>query len=139
MGGGVKPPRGTNNPGVEEFPRGEKTFGVTLEGKRVLGTDRRGRGGDRKSSSTRDINENTATSRIEEMTSRQDPAAMSSAPRGTAYGGRGRSTQVSTKRNSDGTDGARPKNGALMRHEYRSLVPEGPAGDLAAAGPNGSG
>ena len=35
-------------------------------------------------------------------------------------------------RNPDGTNGARPKHGALARREYGLLAPEEPAGDPAA-------
>ena len=52
VGGGVESPSGTNTPGVEELPRGDKSSGVTLEGNGVTGSDRQGRGGDGNSPST---------------------------------------------------------------------------------------
>ena len=45
MGGGVKLPRGTDTPGVEELPRGYKISGVTIKGDGVPGTDNGGREG----------------------------------------------------------------------------------------------
>ena len=42
-------------------------------------------------------------------------------------------------RHSDVVDGARPKHGALARHEYGLLAQEDPAGDPATAEPHGSG
>ena len=41
--------------------------------------------------------------------------------------------------NSDRDGGARPKNGAFVCLKYGLLAPEGSAGDIAAAGPLGSG
>ena len=46
VGGGVELPRVTDTPGVEEFPRWDETSVVTLKGNGLLGTDRRGQGGD---------------------------------------------------------------------------------------------
>ena len=54
VGGGVELPRGTGNPGVEEFSRGNKTSRVTIEGDGVLGTDGQGKGEDGKFSANRD-------------------------------------------------------------------------------------
>ena len=105
----------------------------------MLGTDRRGRGGDRNSSSTRETEGNTATSNGEEMASGQDSAAPPSVLRGTEEEGIGESTQGSTQRHSKGAAGARPKHGALARREYGLLAPERPAGDPSAAKPQGSG
>ena len=51
---GIKSPRGTNTPGVEGLPRGDKTSGVTPKGKGVPDEDRQGRG-EKNSSSTQDI------------------------------------------------------------------------------------
>ena len=45
VGGGVKSPRGTDTPGVEDFPWGDKTSKVTLEGGEEPGADIRERGG----------------------------------------------------------------------------------------------
>ena len=42
VGGGVKLPRGTNNPGVEELPWGDETSGGTLESEKVPGEDGQG-------------------------------------------------------------------------------------------------
>ena len=53
--------------------------------------------------------------------------------------GRGRERKVSKQRHPDGSDGARPKHRALAHREYGLLAPEEPAGDPAAAGPQGSG
>ena len=69
------------------------------------------------------------------MASGKEPALPPSAPQGTAEGGRGVSTQVSTQRHSYGADGARPNHVALACREYGLLVPEGLAGDPATAGP----
>ena len=46
VGGGVDSPRGTKTTGVEELPRGDKTFRVTPEGDIVPGEDKQGRGED---------------------------------------------------------------------------------------------
>ena len=46
VGGGVDLPRGTETTGVEELPRGDKTFRVTPKGDIVPGEDTQGRGGD---------------------------------------------------------------------------------------------
>ena len=75
MVGGVKLLRGTDTPGVEEFPPGDETSGVTPEGNRVPRADGQGRGGDGKSSSTRDTKESGKNSRGEEMASGQEPVA----------------------------------------------------------------
>ena len=47
LGGVVKLPRVTNTLGVEELLLGYETFGVTLEGNGMPGTDRRGQRGER--------------------------------------------------------------------------------------------
>ena len=72
------------------------------------------------------------------MASGQEPEAPSSAPWGMAEGGREGSTQVSTQRHSDISDGARPEHGALSHRKYSVLILEGLAGDPAAAEPQGS-
>ena len=46
---------------------------------------------------------------------------------------------MSTQRHPDGADGARPGHGALARCKYGLLALEEPAGNPAAAGPQGSG
>ena len=88
-------PKGTDNPGVEELP-GKKTSSVTLERNGVLGIDERGRGDGGNSSAIQDTKGNTEASRREEMASGQEPVAPPSTPWGTAEGGRGGSTHVST-------------------------------------------
>ena len=136
VGGGVKSPRGTDTPGVEELLWGDKTSGVIPEGDGVTGTGRQERGGDRNSPATRGTEGSTNTSRGEEMKSNQEPAVLPSKPRGTKEGEIG---EVSTQRYSDGTSGVRPEHGALARRKYGLLAPEEPAGDPAATGPQGSG
>ena len=64
------------------------------------------------------------------MPSGLGPAAAPIPQRGTAVG---RCSEVSTHQNPDGTDVARPEQGALARCKYSLLVPEEPAGDLAVA------
>ena len=73
------------------------------------------------------------------MVGGQEMEAPPSATWGTAEGGRGRKSQVSTQRHSDGADGARPKHGAIVRHKYGLLFTEESVGDPAAAGAQGSG
>ena len=63
MGRGIKSPRGTNTPGVEELPHGDETSGVTLEGNGVPRADGQGRGGDGNSSATKDTEGSGNTSR----------------------------------------------------------------------------
>ena len=135
VGGGVESPRGTDNPGVEELPRGDKTSGVTPEGNRVPGADGRGQGGDGNSPATRDTKGRSNTSRGEEMEIDQDLAAPPIPQRGMEKGERG---EVITKSHSNSDDGARPEQGALVRCKYGLLAPYEPTGDLAAAGPHGS-
>ena len=65
----------------------------------------------------------------------QDLAAPLIPQRGTEKGERG---EVITKSHSNGDDGARPKQGALVRRKYGLLAPYEPTGDPAAAGPYGS-
>ena len=54
VGGGIMSPGGTKNPGVEGDPQEYKTSGVTPEGNRVPGRDRRGLGEDKNSPATRE-------------------------------------------------------------------------------------
>ena len=124
-------PRGTDTPGVEEFPWGEETSGVNLKGNGVPGADIQGRGGDGNSPATRDTEGSSNLSRGEEVASRQEPAAPPSPHRGTTEVEIG---EVSTERHPDG---ARPKHSALARREYGLLAPAEPAGNPAAAGPQG--
>ena len=97
-----------------------------------MGEDGHGQGGDGNSPATRDTKGNTATRRVEDMASGQEPKAPPSAMHGTAEGDKYRDTQARTQRHSDGYDCARPKHGAFCK--YGLLAPEGSAGDTAAAG-----
>ena len=92
VGRGFESLRGTDTPGVEKFPWGEETSGVTLEGNRVPGTYGQGRGGNGNYSATRDTKEKPATRRREEMASGQEPAPPLDGTQGKAEGGRGGST-----------------------------------------------
>ena len=103
------------------WPQGNVTSGVTLEGNRVTGADRRGQGRDIKSPANRDNKGISNTRCGEETESEQETAAPQSPHQGTAEGERG---EVSTQRHPDSADGARPKHGTLARHEYGLLVPE---------------
>ena len=111
---------------------------MTIEGDGVLGTDGQGKGEDGKFSANRDTEGNITTCCGEEMASGEDTAAPPSALRRTAEGGRGGIKQVSTQRNSDGTNGARPKHGALARRKYGLLVPAGTVVDPYNVGDPGS-
>ena len=73
------------------------------------------------------------------MASDLEPAPPSITPWDTSEGERAGGLQVCMQRNSDGASGARPKHGALACRKYGLLVPEGPAGDLAVSGHQGSG
>ena len=108
---------------------------MTLKGNGVTRADRWGKRGGGNSPATRYTKGSNNTSSREDMASGQEPALPSSTQRGTAEG---EILWVSTQRHLDGTNGTRPEHGALVRHEYGLLAPEEPAGDLAAAGPQGS-
>ena len=135
-GRGIRVAEGHRNPRVEVLPRGEKTSGVILKGDRVPGEDGQGRGGDGKSVSTRDTEGSSNISCGEAMESNQDLAAPPSTQRGTAEGERG---DVIMQRHSNGVNGARPEQGALVRRKYGLLEPGEPAGDSSAARPKGIG
>ena len=115
VGGGVESPRGTDNPGVEELPRGDKTSGVTPEGDVVPGADGRGQGGDGNSPATRDTEGRRNTRRGEEMEIDQDLSAPPIPQQGTEKGERG---EVITNSHSYGDNGVRPEQGALVRRKY---------------------
>ena len=136
---GVKLLRGTDAPGVEEFPREDETSGVTLEGNGVPGADVQGQGGDGNSFSAWDAKGTTATCRGEEMESKMNPGAPPITPQRMAEGESDRITMVSMQRHSDGANCARPKHSALVHRKYGLLAPEGPAGDPAATGTKGDG
>ena len=127
VGGGVKLPRGINTPGVEELPRGDKTYGVTPEGDRVPGAEGRGRGGGRTSPTNRDTKASRDSSSGEEMAIGTGPAVPQRPQRGITEG---RCIEVSMYRNPDG---ARPEHSALARRKYVLLAPEDPANNQAAA------
>ena len=86
MGGGFELPRGTDTPGVEELPQEGETSRVTLEGDGVPGADGQGQERDINSPSTRYTEGSSNTSRRENMSSRQEPAALLSTQRRTAEG-----------------------------------------------------
>ena len=135
VGEGVKSPQGADTPGVAEFPRGDKTPGGTTATKVGPREDRRGRGEDRTPPTAR-------------ATRAQGADGVENGPMGeprTAEPPRPqRSTEAYTDsaenqpRHTAGTNGARPKHGALTRHEYGFLAPAGTVVDHADAGDTGS-
>ena len=74
VGGGAELPQGIDTPGVEELPRGDKTYGVTPKVDRVPGEDGRGRGGDRTPPTTRETEASGDSGRDKEITSGPWPA-----------------------------------------------------------------
>ena len=112
---------------------------MTLGGYGVPGADRRRRGGDGNSSSTRDTEGSTATYQGDEMESDMELAAVPTTPWGTTEGESGGITMVRMQRHSDGSGSTRPEHGALTRSEYGLLAPEGPAGNPSVAGPQENG
>ena len=136
VGGGVKFPRGTDTPRVEELPQGGKTSRVTSEGDRVPRVDGRGREGDGNSPATQDTEGSGNNSCGEEMESGQEPAAPQSPQWGTTEGRRG---EVRPHRHPDSADGPRTEHGALAQREHGLLAPEEPTGNPAAVEPQGGG
>ena len=103
-GRGSRVVKGHQHPGVEKFPWGDETSGVTPKGDRVLGEDRQGMGGERNPPTIRYTNAVEDSNRDEEMTSGLGLAAPPSPQRGTAAG---RGSKVQPYRHPDG---ASPKS-----------------------------
>ena len=134
--GGVESPQGIDTPIAAELPRGYETPGVITESKRVPGYDRRGWGGDR----------NPPTNRATEAQGdggsdgKKLGGLRTSPPPRPQRGTEADTNSAGTlPRHTAGTNGARPKHGALVRHEYGLLALTGTAVDPADAGDQGSG
>ena len=135
--GGVELPRGIYTPGVEGYPQGEKNSRVTIEGNRVPGADRRGRGADKNSLATRDTEGGVATRQAVAMASGQGPAAALRLLRNGAERESGSGGQAITQSHSAGSTGTSPEHDTSR--EYGILAPEGSAGDTSDVGPLGRG
>ena len=123
MGGEVELPMGIDTPGVEEFPRGDETSGVTPKGDGVPEEDGQGRGGERTFPATRETEVSRGSSSDEEMMSGPGPAAPPTPQQGKAAG---RGSKVRPHMHPDG---ARPERAS----KYGLLAPSEPAGNPAAA------
>ena len=84
VGGGVESPQGINTPGVEEFPRGDETSGVSTKGEVVPGEYRQGQRGDGTLPATRATKVSGASGGDEGMTRRPGTAAPPSPQQGMA-------------------------------------------------------
>ena len=120
-------PQGINTPGVYELPRGDKTpvMATEVEGVPVEEGRGRGRGGDRNPPTTRATQEIGAGSGEEDMMRGPRTAAPLRPQQGMSTDEDSTGTQ---QQQSDGADGARPKNGMHSRREYDILAPEEPEG-----------
>ena len=81
---GVESPPGIDTPGVDEFPRGDKTPGVATEGEGITGEDGRGRGGGGNPPATRETEERRTGGGDEAMTRGPGMAAPPRPQRGMA-------------------------------------------------------
>ena len=107
-------PQGIDTPGVEEFPRRGETPGVATEGGGVTGEDGWGRGGNRHPPTTQATKERGAGGGRDAMTHGPRTAAPPRPQRGTAVDNDSAGPQP---RQSDGANGARPKNGTHLRRK----------------------
>ena len=124
-------PQGIDTPGVEEFPWGDKTSGVPIEGKGVLGEDGRGRIGDGNPPTTRATEASKVSGGDKGMPHGPGTAALLSPQRGTVAD---RYRAGPMHRHYDSANGARPENGIQLRRDYSLLTPEELVSDPAVAG-----
>ena len=114
VGGGVELPQGIDTPGVAEFPWGDKTPGVSTKGEGVPGEDERGRGGDVTPPATRSTEARGAGGGDELRMGGLRTAGSPCPQKGTAADIDSVGTLL---RHTALPVGARPKHGALARHE----------------------
>ena len=131
VGGGFELPQGTNAPGVINLSQGEKTHGVTTANKGGRTGAGRGRKPPRHTSNR--------GARRWRRRRRVDGRAKYGSTVAPTQGHGSRRWQCGTPtRHTAGTDGARPKHGALARREYGLLAPKGMEVDPADTGDSGS-
>ena len=120
MGGGVESPQGIDTPGVDSLLRGDETPVVATEDDGVTGEGGRRRGGDRTPPTTQESKDSRANDGNNGRACGPRTAAEP-CPRDMAAGNDSAGPLL---RKSDGTDGARSKNGKHLSREYDLLAPE---------------
>ena len=126
MGEGFELPQGIDTPEVEEFPRGDETSGVPIEGEGVSGEDGWGRGGNGNPPTNRETEARVASGGDERVTSGAVPAAPPIPQQGMAAD---RDSAGTLHRHSESSNGASPKHAS----KYGLLALAEPAGNPDAA------
>ena len=109
-------PQGTVTPVVAEFPRGDKTSGVTTAGEGKPMEDRQGWGGEPPPPTVRSTRSQGDCGSKDEWMGGQRTGKPLHPQRGTAADNGSIGTPT---RRTAGTDGAKPKHSALARREVR--------------------